>query len=490
MLLSRCSSPRPAAGASYTPILIFAGIVGLSVVFFLLITWPARQQRRLQAQQTPPVAEAPASAETNASAPEPAAAEPPARKESQPAPPPTESASSPSSSVPSSSPRTVVQTVARHLAQGQWDQLQALLGAALTEEKARQLHALFGPGRLAVPQPPRLREIGEVGPLNRWSVLLENTSPPPAPEASSYVPGTPGADLALELDLGRQPDRGWQVEALHFTPALQQRAAGWDGLPAAVPPLALTDPLAVTEHFLQAVLRQNYDMARAVTDEEAVSREKVAGLCILFEEGAYQLAAQRPLSATATGPNHTWVIVKVSPGPDAALPGMVDSDFGLELQRQANGTWRVTGVNFSNLLSAYMQAEGANEGVAYTPIVKNPSGGESLVVYFGFDDAELTPRARRQLDIVAQLLRGDTNRLLRLTGHADALGRDDYNRRLSAARAYAVREYLLSLGVPARQIVTEGLGALRPLAANTRPDGSDNPEGRSKNRRTEIFLDF
>jgi flagellar motor protein MotB len=39
-------------------------------------------------------------------------------------------------------------------------------------------------------------------------------------------------------------------------------------------------------------------------------------------------------------------------------------------------------------------------------------------------------------------------------------------------------------------VVTEGLGTLRPLDPNTKPDGSDNPEGRSRNRRTEIFLDF
>ena len=40
------------------------------------------------------------------------------------------------------------------------------------------------------------------------------------------------------------------------------------------------------------------------------------------------------------------------------------------------------------------------------------------------------------------------------------------------------------------KIVTEGRGKLQPLDPNTKPDGSDNPEGRSRNRRTEIYLDF
>ena len=40
------------------------------------------------------------------------------------------------------------------------------------------------------------------------------------------------------------------------------------------------------------------------------------------------------------------------------------------------------------------------------------------------------------------------------------------------------------------QVVSEGFGDLKPLDANVRPDGSDNPDGRSHNRRTEIYLDF
>ena len=118
------------------------------------------------------------------------------------------------------------------------------------------------------------------------------------------------------------------------------------------------------------------------------------------------------------------------------------------------------------------------------------SGGESLVVYFDFNEVDLGARAQRQLEIVANLLRDDPQRKLRLSGHTVAVGSDAYNRQLSAARAFAVKNALAALGVSGDQVVTEGLGTLRPLDPNTKPDGSDNPEGRSRNRRTEIFLDF
>ena len=294
----------------------------------------------------------------------------------------------------------------------------------------------------------------------------------------------------MEVDIAREAARGWRAAAVHFPEPLRQAVAAKLG-DGSVPPVVAgaaeeaQDPLKIAGQFLRAVLKQDFAVARGVTDTEQVTREKVAGLCILFEEGAYTIAERRPLSATAAGSDAAWVIVKVQSGRDGH-----ESDFGLELRRLASGAWQVAGINFSKMLASYAASAGATEGVAYTPIVKNPSGGESLVVYFDFNDAGLVPRARRQLEIVANLLRDDPRRKLRLSGHADAIGSDIYNRRLSAARALTVKDTLASLGVSPQQIVTEGLGTLRPLDPNTKPDGSDNPEGRSRNRRTEIFLDF
>jgi len=57
-------------------------------------------------------------------------------------------------------------------------------------------------------------------------------------------------------------------------------------------------------------------------------------------------------------------------------------------------------------------------------------------------------------------------------------------------RANTVKQQLTALGVSEAQILTKGLGKAQPLSPNQKADGTDDPEGRSKNRRAEIFLDF
>ena len=73
-------------------------------------------------------------------------------------------------------------------------------------------------------------------------------------------------------------------------------------------------------------------------------------------------------------------------------------------------------------------------------------------------------------------------------GHTDSLGTESYNQRLSERRAYAVRVALLSRGAFDQNLVVRGFGKSRPIAPNQNFDGSDNPEGRQKNRRVEVVM--
>jgi OmpA-OmpF porin, OOP family len=166
----------------------------------------------------------------------------------------------------------------------------------------------------------------------------------------------------------------------------------------------------------------------------------------------------------------------------------ITSEFALELG-QAGGAWHVNGLTFSKVLSVLSEKAGAGN-VAYSPIVEDPSGGDSLVLYFEFDDAGLTPRTSRQLEIVADILSQGAERVIRINGHADALGSDDYNITLSDKRAESIRQALISMGVEPDQVITEAFGATKPRKPNFLPDGSDNPGGRSQNRRAEVLLDF
>lgn len=516
-----CLTRHCERGHSTTPILVFLGIVVLSVLFFFALTLPRQleQRRRAAADMArAATAQAEAAAREHAaggtaadattgmekSAADPSATADPSSSKAGPDP------GSTTAAVPSrfASPRQFMQSLAAGLLTGDMAEAEALLGAeTLTGDKADFFRSVFGAAGLRPAAAAPLREIGDAAEYYRWALRLEAGPEKPgdgglSDTGSSVQPALPpggegAADatdtidrLELEVDVTRDPARGWRAAAVHFPEPLRLAVAtrlGAASVPASVAAAAedQQDPLKIAGQFLRAVLKQDYAGARGITDTEAVTREKVAGLCILFEEGAYSIADERPLSATAAGSTAAWVIVKVKSGQNGE-----ESDFGLELRRLDSGDWQVAGVNFSKMLAGYAAHAGAEDGVAYSPIVKNPEGGESLVVYFDFNEAGLVPRARRQLEIVANLLRDDPRRKLRLSGHADAIGPDSYNRRLSAARALAVKDALAELGVSAHQIVTEGLGTLRPLDPNTKPDGSDNPEGRSRNRRTEIYLDF
>ena len=73
-----------------------------------------------------------------------------------------------------------------------------------------------------------------------------------------------------------------------------------------------------------------------------------------------------------------------------------------------------------------------------------------------------------------------------LRGHSDSRGHDGDNLVASRKRAAAVQAYLVDKGVAADRITLVALGEARPTAPNAKPDGSDDPEGRAKNRRVEI----
>ncbi len=110
-------------------------------------------------------------------------------------------------------------------------------------------------------------------------------------------------------------------------------------------------------------------------------------------------------------------------------------------------------------------------------------------VLFDFDRADLRPEAEAvPLDLAAQVRTKLRRPRLEVEGHTDSRGSEEYNQKLSERRAEAVRAWLLRKGgFPAAAVSTRGVGERRPVAANERPDGSDDPIGRQKNRRVEIL---
>jgi len=109
-------------------------------------------------------------------------------------------------------------------------------------------------------------------------------------------------------------------------------------------------------------------------------------------------------------------------------------------------------------------------------------------VLFDFDKADLLPKAEETLQKAADLIKQrNAKGTVRIEGHTDAKGSDAYNQKLSERRAEAVKRWFESHGLP-EHFSTAGFGAKKPVAPNTKADGSDDPEGRAKNRRVEIIL--
>src|SRR5690606_31526168 len=108
-------------------------------------------------------------------------------------------------------------------------------------------------------------------------------------------------------------------------------------------------------------------------------------------------------------------------------------------------------------------------------------------VNFDFDKSTLRPDAVAILNEAIEILKRYPDLRVEVAGHTDAKGTDAYNQALSERRASAVYDYLTSNGIDASRLVgPNGYGESRPIAPNTNPDGSDNPEGRAINRRTEL----
>ena len=108
-------------------------------------------------------------------------------------------------------------------------------------------------------------------------------------------------------------------------------------------------------------------------------------------------------------------------------------------------------------------------------------------VNFDFDKATLRPDAVSILNEAIEILKRYPELKVEVAGHTDSKGTDAYNQSLSERRATTVYDYLTSNGIDSgRMVGPNGYGESRPIAPNTNEDGSDNPEGRARNRRTEL----
>jgi OOP family OmpA-OmpF porin len=100
--------------------------------------------------------------------------------------------------------------------------------------------------------------------------------------------------------------------------------------------------------------------------------------------------------------------------------------------------------------------------------------------HFDFDKSALKAEGKAKLDELVGKLKAVNLEVIIAIGHTDSVGSLPYNKKLSVRRAESVKAYLVSKGIEANRVYTEGKGKSQPIADNK------TKEGRAKNRRVEI----
>ncbi len=110
-------------------------------------------------------------------------------------------------------------------------------------------------------------------------------------------------------------------------------------------------------------------------------------------------------------------------------------------------------------------------------------------VYYEYASAVLTEESKNVLDTtLLRILINNPEIIIEMASHTDNIGDDKSNLKLSQHRAESVVNYLVSKDIDKERLKAKGYGEKQPIAANQNPDGSDNPEGRQLNRRTEFKI--
>lgn len=106
----------------------------------------------------------------------------------------------------------------------------------------------------------------------------------------------------------------------------------------------------------------------------------------------------------------------------------------------------------------------------------------SVLLLFGFDQDQLSAESTTEIHRLSKTLQQIGIKNLRIEGHADAMGDEDYNLQLSQRRADRVAEVFVRAGTPEQLLSTKGMGTAFPVASN------QTAEGREQNRRVSIIV--
>jgi OmpA-OmpF porin, OOP family len=160
------------------------------------------------------------------------------------------------------------------------------------------------------------------------------------------------------------------------------------------------------------------------------------------------------------------------------------------LKAVATSTGYVAGSLHFNAPADEEQETMMNPALCLAPIPVPPVETPIVIdnVFYDFNKAVLREESFASLDKVVEMLNTNPSMVIEISAHTDNIGKESYNQKLSEARAKSVVNYLASKGIERSRLQSKGYGSTQPIAPNKNDDGSDNPEGRQRNRRTEFKI--
>lgn len=128
-----------------------------------------------------------------------------------------------------------------------------------------------------------------------------------------------------------------------------------------------------------------------------------------------------------------------------------------------------------------------NQGIAFTGPghdnwIPNTEIFKQYTVHFGFDSSAISSSEQAKIASVADALKGQASAAIRIEGHCDERGTEEYNRALGERRALAIREEIVRLGIDASRVDTISYGKDRPV------DPGHSEAAWKLNRRGEFIL--
>ena len=245
------------------------------------------------------------------------------------------------------------------------------------------------------------------------------------------------------------------------------------------------DALFVADYFVSALRDLNYETAVSYCMPDQGLVEKIAGLCIMIEGGKFIVSHENPIEILESLENSSVLRIHLD-----STNNQKTFNFTIQLSSEyqgQNSLWNINKIYLEEAFSSYFSLEDTK--FPFVPVRTDLNTGDCLVVYFDFKSSELSQRSKNQLQILADVLNIIQKSSLKIYGHADEIGSQDFNMNLSIERAFSVKNFLISKGIETSKIDVYGKGESQEWLPNRLASGTDNPIGRSYNRRVEIYLD-